>query len=98
MKGKEDSVLSVQRLVMMKAVKVMKAEAGVKVVESKSTVQVMEVIASIATVVRIAIITAIIAAGVLGYPTTGAGRTQTASAEVCCKCFLISNYWRCGKC
>lgn len=62
------------------------------VVESKPTVEVMEVISPIAIVVRITVIAAKIAAGVLGYATTGAGRAQTTSTQVCRKRFLISNY------
>lgn len=74
---------------MMKATEVMKAEPT----ESKAA---MEVIAPIATVVWVAVMTAIIAA-VLGYATTGTGGAQTTSVQVCSKCFLISNYWCCGK-
>lgn len=78
---------------MMKATKVMKAEAAMEVVDSKAAMEVMEVIAPIYPVVWVAVITAIIAAGVLGYATTGGGRTQTTSAQVCRECFLIYNYW-----
>jgi hypothetical protein len=79
---------------MMKAAEVMET---MEVVKAKAAVKVMEAISTIITVVRTAVVAAIIAPGVLGYATTGAGRAQAASAQVCCKCFLISNYWRCGK-
>jgi len=52
----------------------MKAEAAMEVVGSKAVMKVME--APIATVIWVAVI----AAGVLGYATTSAGRAQTTSA------------------
>ena len=57
------------------------------VVESKPTVEVMEVISPIATVVRITVIAAKIAAGVLRYATTGAGRAQTTSHKFAANAF-----------
>jgi hypothetical protein len=75
------------------AANVAESKPTVEVVESKSAMEVMEVISPIATVVRITVIAAKIAAGVPGYATTGAGRAQTTSTQVCRKCFLISNYW-----
>jgi hypothetical protein len=80
------------------ATNVVESKPAMEVVESKPAMEVMEVISPIATVVRITVIAAKIAAGVLGYATTGAGRAQTTSTQVCRRCFLISNHWRCGKC
>jgi hypothetical protein len=81
----------------MKAAEAMEAEGTMEVMESKAAMKVLEVIAPITTVVWVAVITAKIAARVLRYATTGTGRAQAASAQVCRKCYLIYNYWCCGK-